>query len=468
MGKTTTHPKPTEGPALVEDLARAVSALAAKRPGEAAGICEDILAHQRDHPPALALLGRILGLRGQLDRGLALVEKAVALEPHTATYQQLLCNLYRLTYRFDDAVAAARRAVALDQKNPHIMFDLAKCLIDRLDDEEALTALLATLTRDASNAEAHLAIGQILLARGEMKPGWAEYEWRNCMAMAKDRFPKIIAPIWNGMHLADRRLLLISDQGFGDTIQFARYIPMAADRCGGIAFACPSSLIGLMRGIPGIEQIESRWDRMPPHACHILLSSLPMIFGTELDTIPARIPYLGADPGDVAAWKERFDAILLAGRRRVGLVWAGRATHPNDRRRSMRLADLAPLAAIGKVAFVSLQKPARALDRLDIFPGLVDIATDLTDFAQTAAALMNLDLVITIDSAVAHLAGALGRPAWVLLPRPCDWRWMHEREDTPWYPSLRLFRQARPGDWAEVVDRVLAALRAVPERSLVG
>jgi hypothetical protein len=459
LGKTTTQPKPTEGPALVEDLARAESALAAKRLGEAAGICQDILARQRDHPPALALLGRILGQRGQIADGVALVEKAAALEPKSAGFQQLLCGLYRLSYRFDDAVAAGRKAAALDPNNPRVLVNLGKSLMDRLDGEAALSALLQVLIHEPDNAEAHLAIGQILLARGEMKPGWLEYEWRNKLEMAKGRIPKIKAPVWNGMRLPGKRLLIIGDQGFGDTIQFARYIPMAAERCGEVAFACVNDLIQIMRGIPGIGHIESRWNKLPPHNCHVLLSSLPMLFGTEVETIPAPIPYLAADAEDAAAWKHRLASLLPAGVRRVGLVWAGRATHPNDRRRSMRLADLAPLAAIDGVAFVSLQKPALARDRLDVFPGIVDVSADLTDFGQTAAVLMSLDLVITVDSAVGHLAGAMGRPAWVLLASPNDWRWMHEREGSPWYPSLRLFRQSVPGNWAEVVGRVAAALR---------
>jgi Flp pilus assembly protein TadD len=444
--------------ALAQDLRRAEQALAAKRLGEAIGICQDILAQRTDWPPALALLARLLLERGQFARGLALVEKATALAPRSARYQNLLCSFYRMSYRFDEAVAAGRKAVTLDPNNPRVLVNLGKSLMDRRDSEAALSTLLRVLIHEPENAEAHLAIGQILLARGEMHPGWLEYEWRNKLDMAQGRIPKMKAPVWNGMRLPGRRLLIIGDQGFGDTIQFSRYIPLAAERCGEVAFACVTDLIQIMRGIPGIARIESRWNKLPPHNCHVLLSSLPMLFGTEVETIPAPIPYLTANPEDVASWKERFDRLLPTGLRRVGLVWAGRATHPNDRRRSMRLADLAALAAVNRVAFVSLQKPVPARDRLDVFPGIVDVAAELTDFAQTAAALMNLDLVITVDSAVGHLAGAMGRPAWMLLANPNDWRWMHEREDSPWYPSLRLFRQAVPGNWADVVDRVKVAL----------
>jgi hypothetical protein len=467
MSPTTTPDVASSDPneALTQDLRRAEQALSAKRLGEAIGICQDVLAQRTDWPPALALLGRLLVERGQFARGLELVEKAAVLAPRSAHYQNLLCSFYRLAYRFDDAVAAGRQAAALAPNNPRVLVNLGKSLMDRLDGEAALSTLLRVLIHEPENAEAHLAIGQILLARGEMQPGWLEYEWRNKLEMAKGRIPKMKAPAWNGMRLPGKRLLIIGDQGFGDTIQFSRYIPMAAERCGEVAFACVNDLLRIMRGIPGIAHIESRWNKMPPHNCHVLLSSLPMLFGTRVETIPAPTPYLAADPEDVAAWKQRLDALIPAGTRRVGLVWAGRPTHPNDRRRSMRLADLAPLAAVERVSFVSLQKPLPARDRLDAFPGIIDVSAELTDFAQTAAALMNLDLVISVDSAVGHLAGALGRPAWLMLASPCDWRWMHGREDSPWYPSLRLFRQSTPGNWAEVVARVATVLRSPPRKS---
>ena len=196
---------------------------------------------------------------------------------------------------------------------------------------------------------------------------------------------------------------------------------------------------------------------MPGHAVHCRLSSVPGLLHTTPDTIPAKVPYLFADPVRVAAWRERLDACLPPRTRRIGLAWSGRPTHPNDRRRSLALARLAPLAAVGGVSFVSLQKPLPPSDvpSMSLFPGLSDIAGD---FGETAAMIANLDLVISVDTAMAHLAGALGKPVWILLPQAADWRWMIERSDSPWYPTARLFRQKTPGDWDPVMAEAAAAL----------
>jgi hypothetical protein len=216
----------------------------------------------------------------------------------------------------------------------------------------------------------------------------------------------------------------------------------------------------LLANIPGVSQYCHRWTDVPGHAAHCRLSSLPYLFHTQLDTIPSQFPYLKVDPARVAHWRERLNATLPAGLKQIGLAWTGRPSHPNDRRRSMTLAQLAPLTCVGQAAFVSLQKPipASSLAAMSMFPGMVNLADDLTDFGETAALVENLDLVITVDTSMAHLAGALGKPVWVLLPKAADWRWMLEREDSPWYPSVRLFRQQKPGAWDEVLERLRLAL----------
>jgi hypothetical protein len=193
---------------------------------------------------------------------------------------------------------------------------------------------------------------------------------------------------------------------------------------------------------------------------HCRLSSLPHIFSTTPDNIPAQVPYLHADPERVAAWRQRLDATLPPGLKRIGLAWTGRPTHPNDRRRSVRLSRLLPLTQAGPAAFVSLQKPFPNADReaMQSFNGMTDLSADLTDFGETAALLQNLDLVITVDTSMGHLAGAMAKPVWIMVPKAADWRWMLEREDTPWYPTARLFRQAKPGEWDPVLDRITAAL----------
>jgi hypothetical protein len=271
--------------------------------------------------------------------------------------------------------------------------------------------------------------------------------------------PRLVTPLWSGMRLPRDRVLLVGDQGFGDSIQFARYIPMVAERCGEVVVGCSPELAPLLRTVAGVTSVHTRWDEIPRHLAHSLLSSLPGILGTELNSIPATIPYLQADPALRSAWAERLAPLRQPGRRLVGLVWAGRPTHPNDGRRSLSLESLAPLARVDGVQLVSLQKPVLARDAAQFAAlGLTDWSAEMTDFSQTLALVAELDLIITIDSAVAHLAGACGKPVWVMMPTPSDWRWLLGRSDSPWYPSMQLFRQNAPGSWNQVLGDIISAL----------
>jgi Flp pilus assembly protein TadD len=454
--------------AVHDTLVRAEQALAAKRYGEATGICQDVLEGNPDLAPALALLGAILGHRGDLVRGTALLERAIAKDASVAAWYSNLSGLYRMQYRTQEAVTAASEAVRLRPDLARFHVNLGKALVDNDQRDAAVVAFLAALGREPGNAEAHLAVGQVLLARGEMTPGWLEYEWRNQLEMAKGMLPKMVAAQWNGMRMPNDRILLVGDQGYGDTLQFCRFIPMVAERCQEVVLGCSPDLAPLLRKIPGTGQTFTRWNEIPRHLAYCLLSSLPGIFGIQADAIPAETPYLSPEPEQVQAWAERLAQKIPPGRRRIGVAWSGRPTHPNDRRRSMRLTDLAPLAAVGDVSFVSLQQkiPQRDAGDLATLPGMIDIADGLTDFAETAAAICNLDVVITIDTAVGHLAGAIGRPVWLMLANPADWRWMLDRGDTPWYPTMRLFRQPRPGDWASVGGTIVQELAGIPRASL--
>jgi hypothetical protein len=216
----------------------------------------------------------------------------------------------------------------------------------------------------------------------------------------------------------------------------------------------------LLSTIPGVKQYYSRWTDVPGHAAHCRLSSVPHLIHTTIETIPAQVPYLIADPTRIAAWRQRLEAMLPHGVRRVGLAWTGRPTHPNDRRRSIPLARLAPLAAASRASFVSLQKPMPPADLAAMvqFPGFADLSADLADFGETAAVIANLDLIVTVDTAIGHLAGAMAKPVWIMLPKASDWRWLLERSDSPWYPTARLFRQQTPGAWDPVIAAVTAAL----------
>ncbi len=460
MSGTATPASATPAETPEQALGRAQAAAQAKRFNEAAGICNDVLAASPDHAAALALLGMVSAHTNEHERGIQLLERAVKLRPGVASWNANLCALYRLAYRMQDALNAGQEAVRLDPQNADHLVNLSLVFTDVDDRERAIACLLRALGLKPDHADGHLALGQNLLAMGEFEPGWIEYEWRNQTEAGKGTLPKMTSAAWNGMRIPRGRLLMVGDQGYGDTIQFARYIPLIADRCQELILGCSAEMGPILASIPGVKQYCHRWTDVPGHAAHCRLSSVPMLLHTLLDTIPAKVPYLFADPARVAHWRQHLDATLPQGVRRIGLAWTGRPTHPNDRRRSVRLARLAPLAKAGRASFVSLQKPMPAADveALPAFPGLSDISADLADFGETAAAIANLDMVITVDTAMGHLAGALGKPVWIMLPKAADWRWLLERSDSPWYPTARLFRQSVPGEWDAVIAEVTTAL----------
>ncbi len=441
-------------------LARAQAAAQAKRLNEALGICADVLTVVPDHPAALALNGIVCAMAGDPEKGVVLLRRAIQLRPGNATWYAHLSSLCRTTYRMDEALAAGQESIRLDPNNPEHLVNLSLVFVDVDDRERAIACLLRALGLKHDHADGHLAMAQILLAMGDFDPGWMEYEWRNLTEAGKATMPAMTSAHWNGMAIPNGRLLLVGDQGYGDTIQFARYIPMVAARCQEVILGCSAEMGPLLQNIPGVTQYCHRWTDVPGHAAHVRLSSLPYLFRTQLDSIPAPVPYLKADPARIAHWRERLDTTLPAGVKRIGLAWTGRPTHPNDRRRSMPLEALAGLTDVGPAAFVSLQKPmpARDLAAMARFPGMTDLSGELTDFGETAALIENLDLVITVDTSMGHLSGALNKKVWILIPKAADWRWMLDREDTPWYPSARLFRQPKPGLWDEPLARMRDAL----------
>ena len=445
--------KPDPAAAAQEAVRRAEAAMKARHLGEAVGICQDVLEALPGYPPALALLGSILGHQGEAERAIDLLRRACAGYDRNASWFNNLATLCRVACRLDEALAAAERAMALAPGQPGIVLNLAKVRLDRGEHDAALGGLLDVLAREPENAEAHLALGQILLMRGDTHAGWYRSEWRNRLEQARGTLPPMPRPQWNGMRLPGSPMLLVGDQGFGDTIQFARLIPRVAERVGKVYLGAAPELEALLRPIPGVAGCYHRWQDIPAHSVYCRLSSVPALTAFSLAELPGKMPYLAADTALVETWRGRLDERIGPRRPRVGLVWAGRTTHPNDRRRSLRLGQLAPILAQRGVSFVSLQRPVPPRDAAEFaaMPHIIDLAAELTDFSVTAAIMANLDLVITVDSSVAHLAGALGRPGWVLMPRPADWRWLAEGTESAWYPSLRLFRQPAPGDWAPAI-----------------
>lgn len=472
MSVTTTttqapQPAPQQGGETAEQaLARAQVAAQAKRLHEAMGICNDVLAANPEHPSAIALLGISAAMAGDPERGIGLLRRAIALRPGNATWHAHLSALCRLTYKIDEALTAGQESIRLDPANTEHLVNLSLVFSDADDRERSVACLLRAIGIKHDHPDAHLALAQNLLAMGDFEPGWIEYEWRNLTEAGKNTMPAMTSAPWNGMRIPQGRLLLVGDQGYGDTLQFARYIPAAAERVQDIILGCSAEMEPLLAAMPGVTQYCSRWTDVPGHAVNCRLSSLPYLFGTRLDTIPTPIPYIKAPPPRAEAWRQRLAERLPAGVRRIGLAWSGRPTHPNDRRRSLPLSQLLPLADIGPAVFVSLQKPMPETDRADLarFNGMTDLSAELTDFGETAAVIEHLDLIITVDTSMGHLAGAMGKPVWIMIPKAADWRWLLDRETTPWYPSARLFRQPKPGDWTDVIGRVRGALEKAVKR----
>lgn len=302
-------------------------------------------------------------------------------------------------------------------------------------------------------------LAETLLLLGDFDRGWREYHWRYSLAHTTRIERKVQRPRWDGRPIPGRTLLIHDEQGFGDTFQFLRMTAWAKERSGArvILEVNPDSL-SLARRCSGFDEIVARGSLPPPFDLHCEMMSLPMVMGLKPEHLPGPIPYLSADSRRVARWRKRLSRLP---RPLTALVWAGRPTHPNDLNRSMSLADLAPLGRSG-ATFLAVQKGPKAAEAKTPPAGMnvVALEDEIKDFEDTAAILSVADLLISVDSSPVHLAGALGRSVWTLLPFLPDWRWLLGRDDTPWYPTMRLFRQESPGDWAGVVARAAEALAA--------
>jgi Flp pilus assembly protein TadD len=369
----------------------------------------------------------------------------------------------------EEAEALYRRARALGVDEARVCNNLALALAELGLLEDAETTCRASLAANPGYPEAAVNLGMILLMRGKLAEAWPWYEarWRVQPLASLPQLPAETR--WTGAEaLEGKTILLLGEQGFGDVLQFCRYAPMVASNGARVILAVPDALARVMGSLEGVERVVSQDDLLPDFDLHCPLMSLPMVFGTSEATIPSRVPYLGADPDAIERWAAIIPSpgTAASGTKGllIGLAWAGgrRPGQPRaaaiDKRRSMKLADMAPLGAVPGCVFVSLQlgPPAAQVDTAP-FP-LIDVTSRLNDFADTAALIGTLDLIITVDTAVAHLAGSLGKPVWLLSRFDACWRWGRDRTDTAWYPTMRLFRQAAPGDWADVMHRVAAAL----------
>ena len=438
--------------------------LALGRLDEARRALQRALRLDHDSAEAHNVLGNVLLRLGERDTSLASYRRALALRPRYAEAHNNLGSALRALRRLDEAESELRRAVELRPGYASALANLGLVLQEQARYSEALDGYDRALASDPTHAAAHGNRAMLLLLLGRLREGFAEYEWRWRMpgfATPRREFPQ---PMWNGGPLAGRTLLVHAEQGLGSAIHFARYAGLAAARGGRVFLECRRPLHrlfaqSLVRPAGPVADIVVKDEGPPPpFDCHAPLMSLPHLLGTTLDTIPGEVPYLTARREDVAAWRERLAG---APRPRIGLVWAGNPDHENDRNRSMPAQFLARLVTDAPAASFSLQVPASGELSAAFPPGSVaDLAPALGDFADTAAVVANLDLVISVDTALAHLAGALARPVWLLLPYVPEWRWLLDRDDSPWYPTMRLFRQRRPGDWGGLVEHLTGVLRA--------
>jgi Flp pilus assembly protein TadD len=396
-------------------------------------------------------LGVVLAEAGRLEQAEACYHEALRLRPDYAFAHNNLGNLLRMRGRFEAAEASLRTALRVQPDYVNAHNNLGNVLSDLGRVAEAETCYRTALALDATHAEAHYNLGAALLLGGRLAEGWEGYEWRwRRRGFTQRAFQQ---PRWAGEALGDRVLLVHAEQGYGDTIQFCRYLPRLGQGVR-VFLEAPKPLLRLLQGIGGIERLVQAGQPLPAFDVHCALPSLPCVLGTTLDSIPAEVPYLKADRAVTEAWRERLAG---SGGLKVGLVWAGNSMHPLDARRSIKPEKLDVLASVPGVTFVSLQYGARARPGLK----LLDWTDELPDFAATAALVMALDLVISVDTSVVHLAGALGKPVWLLNRLDTCWRWLLDRADSPWYPTLRQFRQRRPGDWDGVLGEVAEALRGV-------
>jgi Tfp pilus assembly protein PilF len=415
------------------------------------------LAASPDNPGYHFHLGTLLKAQGDLDQAIACYQRALALRPDYVQAYNNLANAWMGKGQIEHAIDCFQRALALHPRYAEAHNNLGALLADQCRWDQAIACFRAAIAINPSIGSAHHNLANVLLRLGDFSEGWMQYEWRwGCPGCPVRR--EFVQPACTGSPDAGQAILLTCEQGLGDTIQFIRYVPMVAERCRRVVVECPAELLSLLRGAPGIAETVQQGNPLPAFDAHCSLASLPGIFGTTLRSIPATVPYLAPDPTRVAAWSARLGADP---RLKVGLAWAGRAEHWNDRNRSVALAVLAPLASVPGILFLSLQKGPASQQAAAPPPGmeLVDHTADLHDFADTAALVANLDLVISVDTAIVHLAGALAKPVWTLLPFCPDWRWLLDRSDSPWYPTMRLFRQSAAGDWASVMNLVAGELR---------
>ncbi len=420
-------------------------------------IYQEVLNKEPNNPDALHLLGLIKHQKGRHEDAVEYISKAIQLKPNTTIYYGNLGMVYDALGKEQESAENYKKALEIDSQYETAYlayYNLGVFHNNNGKITEALEHFDKSLELKKDFAEAHWNRSLILLLLGRFKEGWKEYEYRFKKEKPPDsrNFQK---PKWDGSSLQGRKILVVSEQGSGDNIQFIRYIPLIKEKGGYVILECKKELRRLFENFPGVDEFVDKENDIVPNIdfdFYIHLMSLPGLFNTDLHNIPDKIPYLKAD-NNLA---EKFKSKLNTDNFKIGIAWAGNPNQDNDRNRSTTFDKFQLLKGIPKTTLISLQKgeASRQLNqKLNDFE-IINMAEDITDFADTAAIIENLDLIISVDTSVAHLAGAMGKPVWTLLTFMPAWRWLLYREDTPWYPGMKLFRQEKKGDWDSLFNKV--------------
>lgn len=431
-------------------LNRAGALIALGNFDEAVAVCEHLLQRDSSLASAQCILGLALAGLDRLDEALASFSRALERAPDMAEAHNGRADVLRRQGRVEEAVIGFSQAIACNPafadayNNRGIAWQYMRCYAEAIADYDAAIA------RAPAHADAHWNRALVLLLRGDFARGWPEYEWRWRSAAMRGLARDFPAPRWQGEDVAGKTILLHAEQGLGDTLQFCRYAPLVRARGARVILEAPRPLARLLATLDGVDRVITAGDVFPPFDLQCPLLSLPGIFATTVETIPARVPYLAPDPAAVTAWRDRLGVKTGL---RVGVVWAGRPGHHNDRNRSLAAEQLVPWRDL-PAEFHCLQKEVAPADRSRLAGWMAFHDRALGDLADTAALAAAMDVVVSVDTAVAHLAGALGLPLRLMLPFAADFRWLENREDSPWYPTARIFRQPAPGDWAAVVGGV--------------
>jgi len=402
-----------------------------------------------EQPVFLNNLGNVLREMGQLDQALQAYQKAIQIQPEFAEGYYNMGVFFQEQRKLKKSVKAYQKAIQIQPDYVETHINLGVVLREQGLLKESVKAHQKAIRIQPDDAEAHINLAITFLLQGRLNVGWKEFEWR---WSRKRDFKR---PLWDGTPLNEKSILIYAEQGFGDTIQFVRYIDLLPGANTVVIFVCQPELKSLFKGIARIDILVTKGEDIPNSDFQVPLLSLPYMFNTTLDTIPARIPYLYPRPKADSVFHVDGSHDL-----KVGIVWAGRPTHVNDSNRSIDLKWFKCLLDVKGCKFFSLQvgEAREDIKRYGYHHVIKDLGKQFIDFHHTALAILQLDLVISVDTAVAHLAGSLGKPVWTLLPFIPDWRWMLDRPDSPWYPSMTIFRQKEMGGWTPVFEQLKLSL----------